>query len=258
MDIQIAARTDASQWEMKSVVGSTLWNASASVGTMTIPAVFLASRVSQMPGPGGGRRGGGSMIFIQLAPHTSVAGKIADLELSYRAPGSAERITQTITLDYMRDPMETLEEPYLSYPEMGERYAMYNMFLGFRLATEYAQSNYGCAAAVLRTLRQTAQTWGEKYAGDDDIAADLVLGDKFLAHLAAKGAPQVELASCPNADDPYPDNDNPLPEPPGNPPPPHVHACAAANGTSNGWLVIVGAAILVVRRRRRVSAAASR
>jgi Ca-activated chloride channel homolog len=254
LDIKIEARTDVSKWEMKSVVGSTLWTAGPSLGKMDVPAVFLASRISQMPGPGGGRRGGGSMIFIQLVPHTSVAGKIADLTLSYRVPNSVERITQTITLDYMRDPMEMLEEPYLSYPEMGERYAMYNMFLGLHLATDYAQNNYHCSAAVLRTLKQTAQTWGEKYAGDDDIAADLVLVDKFIANLRAKGANEsTELASCPKADDPYPGNENPNPDQPGNPPPQHVHGCAAGGGSSS-WLVILGVALLVVRRRRMLRA----
>ena len=137
LDIEISARTDASRWEMRSVVGSTLWSAGPAVGTMNVPAVFLASRTTQDPNPTtGGRRGGGSMIFIQLLPHTNVTGKVADLTLSYRAPDSAERITQTLTLDYGRDPQEALDEPYLSYPEMGERYAMYNMVLGFRLATE--------------------------------------------------------------------------------------------------------------------------
>ena len=251
LDIKIEARTDVSKWEMKSVVGSTLWTAGPSVGKMDIPAVFLASRVSQMPGPGGGRRGGGSMIFIQLVPHTSVAGKIADLTLSYRAPNQTERITQTITLDYMRDPTEMLDEPYLSYPEMGERYAMYNMFLGFRLATDYAERDYNCSAAVLRQLQTTAQTWGEKYVGDDDIAADLVLVNKFLTNLGTKGANSAtELASCPNAGNPYPENpNNPHPEDPNNQPQ-HVHACAAGGGSS-GWLMILGVALLVVRRRRR-------
>ena len=248
LDIKIEARTDSSKWEMKSVVGSTLWTAGPSLGKMDVPAVFLASRVSQQPGPGGGRRGGGSMIFIQLVPHTSVAGKVADLTLSYRPPNSTERITQTLTLDYMRDPQEMLETPYLSYPEMGERYAMYNMFLGFRLATDYAQTNYNCAAATLAQLRRTAQTWGEKYVGDDDIAADLVLVDKFLTNLRVKGANDTtELATCANAGNPYPENPNPpYPNDTSN----HVHGCSAGGGAS-GWLFVLGLALLVVVRRRR-------
>lgn len=251
LDIKIEARTDSSKWEMKSVVGSTLWTAGPSLGKMDVPAVFLASRVTQEPGPGGGRRGGGSMIFIQLVPHTNVAGKVADLTLSYRPPNSTERITQTLTLDYMRDPQEMLETPYLSYPEMSERYAMYNMFLGFRMATDFAVSNYNCSAAVLKTLRQTAATWGEKYASDDDIAADLVLVDKFLTNLRTKGAnDSTQLSSCPNADNPYPNNPD-YPDYPDNPnQPQHVHGCSAG-GSSASWLALLGIGLFVTIRRRR-------
>ncbi len=253
LDIHIEARTNSADWEMRSVVGSTLWTAGPSLGKMDVPAVFLASRVDQNPDPmTGGRRGGGSMIFIQLVPHTNVAGKVADLVLSYRAPNSTERITQTLTLDYSRDPQEILETPYLSYPEMAERYAMYNMYLGFRLATDYAAYNYNCAAAVLSALRRTAATWGEQYSSDQDIAADLVLVDKFLTNLRAKGATSdTSLASCPLGGNPYPTNPYPdggsdYPNNPG-----YAEPACSATHASAGWLVILGAMLVVVRRRRR-------
>jgi Ca-activated chloride channel family protein len=252
LDIKIEAKTDASKWEMKSVVGSTLWSAGPSLGKMDVPAVFLASRTMQDPNPTGGRRGGGSMIFIQLVPHTNVAGKIADLTLSYRLPNQTERISQSITLDYMRDPQEILEEPYLSYPEMSERYAMYNMFLGFRMATDYAQYDYSCSASVLAQLRRTAATWGEKYASDDDIALDLQLVDKFLANLRTKGAVDTkEIASCPNAGNPYPENPD-YPDYPNDTQQPsyNTRACAAG-GANAGWLAVLGVLFVVVRRRRR-------
>nr|MDQ3367357.1 VWA domain-containing protein [Myxococcota bacterium] len=245
MDIRIEVATPPT-WEMKSVVGSKLWQAGPSQGRMEIPAVFLASRVTQGPDPmTGGRRGGGSMIFIQLAPHTSSAGKVADLTLSYRAPNSTERITQRLTLDYDRDPNEALETPYLSYPSMSERYAMYNMYLGFRLATEYAVTSHGCAAAVLSAIRANASSWGERYTSDDDIAADLILLDRFLANLHARGAiTDVPLASCPNVGQPYPPNpDYGYDHDHG-----HGHAgCSttgAAGGAGGGALLLLGAVLL--------------
>jgi hypothetical protein len=187
---------------MKSVVGSTLWSAGPSLGKMDVPAVFLASRVSQQPGPGGGRRGGGSMIFIQLVPHTNVAGKVADLTLSYRPPNSTERITQTLTLDYMRNPQVMLETPYLSYPEMSERYAMYNVFLGLRYATK--QANFNCASAALQETRAAALAWNAKHE-DPDISADVSLIDMYITNLRTHGATDdTTLASC-NMD--YPDDD---------------------------------------------------
>ncbi|MBA3821074.1 MAG: VWA domain-containing protein [Deltaproteobacteria bacterium] len=256
MDIRIEVATPPT-WEMKSVIGSKLWQAGPRQGRMEIPAVFLASRVTQGPDPmTGGRRGGGSMIFIQLAPHTSSAGKVADLTLSYRAPNSTERITQTLTLDYDRDPNEALETPYLSYPSMSERYAMYNMYLGFRLATEYAVSNYHCAAAVLSAIRTNAASWGERYTSDDDIAADLLLLDRFLENLRSRGAiTDVSLASCPNAGQPYPENPD-YPDYPdyddnydGHG---HDHAGCSAAGAAGGagGFLLLGAVLLGLRRRR--------
>src|SRR5207302_4262286 len=80
-------------WDFGEVVGSTLWQASTRAGTMDIPAVFVASRTSVGPDPGtGGRRGGGSMLFIALHPNAmnDSAGKVADLTLTYRLPGSGQ------------------------------------------------------------------------------------------------------------------------------------------------------------------------
>jgi MYXO-CTERM domain-containing protein len=188
------------------------------------------------------------MIFIQLEPHTSSAGRVADLTLSYRVPNSTERITETVTLDYDRDPSEMLENPYLSYPAMSERYAMYNMFLGFRLATDYAVSDWSCAAATLSAVRTNAATWGERYTADEDIAADLVLLDKFLANLRAAGTfSEGTLDRCSGAGNPYPDNP-PWPE---TEPQWENNAHCSTSNANAGWLVLLGVVLLVLRRRRR-------
>src|SRR6187402_1339698 len=87
LELQLDA-TAAAGWEMRGAVGSSLWVASTRSGSMTIPAVFLASRTSQTPDPSGGRRGGGSMIFIDLVATGTSPGRVADLRLSYRVPGT--------------------------------------------------------------------------------------------------------------------------------------------------------------------------
>ncbi len=53
---------------------------------MHIPAAFLASRTGVAPDPGtGGRRGGGSMLFIHIDPTgVNPAARVADLTLTYR------------------------------------------------------------------------------------------------------------------------------------------------------------------------------
>lgn len=242
--------TAATGWELRRAVGSSLWQSSTRTGSMAIPAVFLASRTSQAPDPSGGRRGGGSMIFIELASVGASPGRVADLRLTYRLPGTAERITETATLDYTRDPSETPADPHLSYAEMAERYAMYNMFLGLRAATEYAVSNHGCAAAALSATRARGQAWLAEHEADQDLAADLVLADQFLANLAERGASADRgLAGCPSVGpEPWPgDGDEVYDD--------HYHGgfmCSSAGGgASAGWLTVAAAAILAGRRRRR-------
>ncbi len=246
LDIKIEANA-GSGWTFSEVVGSRLWSAQPTKGSMAIPAVFLASRTSQVPGEG--RRGGGSMIFVHLEATQNATTKIADLTLSYRAPGSTERITQNITLDYAGDPLESPEDPHLSGAEMAERYGMYNIFLGLRLAT--MSGDVTCAAAALQSTQRAAIAWNESHE-DPDVAADLALIEQYLTNLRAHGAREVTastLASCPKADEPYyPDYDygDDYYEDG------HSHGmyCSAGGKASSGWLVLLGAVLFAVRRRR--------
>lgn len=238
LDVQIKA-TAGSGWTFGEVIGSSMWTSTPSSGTVAIPAVFVASRTSQGPDPG--RRGGGSMLFVHLEPTGSNAdGKVADLELTYRLPGSSEILTQRITLAYPNDPSETPSETYLSAPEMAERFAMYNTFLGLRFATR--AYNYDCAAAALQSTRANAVTWNTTHE-DPDITADLELIDLYLANLRASGATgDSALATC-GAENPYGDDvyDGGLD---------HHYACSAG-GNPRGLVVIALAGVFAVRRRRR-------
>jgi len=234
LDVHIDATTGAG-WTMGETIGSTLW----SNGSMRIPAVFVASRTSQ--GSEGGRRGGGSMLFVHLTPTgNNIDGKVADIKLTYRLPGSSEVLTQDVTLAYPNDPSETPEQPYLSAPEMSERYAMYNMFLGLRFATRsYSPS---CAAAALGATRANAVAWQASHE-DPDIAADITLIDRYLENLGATG--EQALDQC-GADDPYTNDGYYYGGGYGD----DMVACSAG-GNPRGLLPIAVAALLGLRRRRR-------
>ena len=234
VDVHVSAASGAG-WTMGETIGSTLW----SNGEMRIPAVFVASRTSQ--GSEGGRRGGGSMLFIHLTPTgNNIDGKVADIKLTYRLPGSSEVLTQDVTLAYPNDPSETPETPYLSAPEMSERYAMYNVFLGLRLATRsYSPS---CAAAALRTTRANAVAWQVGH-DDPDITADIALIDRYLENLGATG--EQALDQC-RAADPYGDDGYYYGGGYGD----DMAACSAG-GNPRGLLPIAVAAVLGLRRRRR-------
>lgn len=243
LDIQIEALAGRG-WTLGEVVGSRIWVSDPQRGSMAIPAAFAASRTSQEPGEG--RRGGGSMIFIHLEPTADADTKIAELRLSYRAPGSTETITQSVSLDYAADPLETPDDPYLSGAEMAERFAMYNLFLGFRAATNTYDGS--CAAAALLATRSNAAAWAERHA-DPDIAADLVLLDQFVANLRAHGATsERDLGTCPSAEDPYSNDDYYGDDYYGHS---HGPGCASVSKGGTGWLFILGATMFVAVRRRR-------
>jgi MYXO-CTERM domain-containing protein len=234
-------------YDFGEVVGSTLWNSSTRAGTMDIPAVFVASRTSVGPDPGtGGRRGGGSMLFIALHPNAmnDSAGKVADLTLTYRLPGSGQVITQQVTLAYPNNPTETPDPPYLSMPEMAVRYAIYNMYLGFRAAT---QAQAYDATSILTTVKAAAVAWNQTHE-DPDIAADIALIDQYVANLAAVGYGGGSDYGTPG-DDTYGDHG------------PNYYGSdqenvgceQAGRGPIGGALGVVGAVLLAVRRRRRRS-----
>jgi Ca-activated chloride channel family protein len=234
------------------VIGSTLWQASTRGGSMHIPAAFVASRTGPAPDPGtGGRRGGGSMLFIHLDPTAmNFDGKVADLTLNYKLPGSGQVITQTVTLNYNNE----TGDPYLSQPEMAPRYAMYNMFLGFRAAV--TDTNYNCATVALRATRTAAAAWNVTHE-DPDIAADLTLIDKYLANLKTHGATAGETTTfdtCHNYGNGYGGNDG-GDYYGGNDYHDGGYACSST-GRAPGAAFVIGLACLVaVRRRRRPPAA---
>ncbi|HEY1551728.1 MAG TPA: VWA domain-containing protein [Kofleriaceae bacterium] len=243
-------------WQFGEVVGSTLWAGTTQLGSMHIPAAFVASRTGVAPAPGtGGRRGGGSMLFIALTPtgDNPSDGKVADLTLTYTMPGASAPTTQQVTLAYPNDPSETPDPPYLSAPEMAPRFAMYNMFLGLRSATQLAPGTPTCAAVALQSTQAAATAWNQTQE-NPDIAADLTLVSEFLANLSAIGADvsgQYNASTCAYGGY-YPGDDGP-PGPVDYPGDSQETGfmCNAASAPMFAFTPIALAALAALRRRRR-------
>jgi len=250
LDIQIDAKPGPG-YQFVGAVGSQLWETAPTRGAMQIPAVFASSRTTQSGEQG--RRGGGSMIFIQMNPVAGNTGRVADFTLAFRAPDSAERISQVISLDYAGDPAETPDQPYLSSPEMSERFAMYNMFLGIRAAT--VAPTPSCAAAALQATRAAGTAWNRDHE-DPDLAADLVLVDQYLANLRAFGGVDdtATVATCQTQTTP-PVLEIPVDPPVPAPPPPDRRAnllsCSTGGATGGLPIALAALAALGARRRRR-------
>lgn len=187
------------------IFGTSLWESNGESGSMSIPAVFLSSRVSETPGEEG-RRGGGSSLFIEMNPQEiNFEGEtLATLTLSYHLPGSAEQIVQEVVVDNpFRD--EAPKAGYVSHESMLKGYAMYNVFLGLSQATAEAEYDYSCAVATLDTLATKTRNWNE-VSPDEDIAADLVLIDSFRQNLVAVGGDPSYCGQGFSGDDVYYDD----------------------------------------------------
>ncbi len=238
------------------VIGSTLWTASPTHGSMHVPAVFVASRTTATDPTGmGNRRGGGSMLFVALTNTGAVDadGSVGTVKLTYKLPGGAAPVTQTVTLAYpSADPNATPVDPYLSAPEIAKRYAMYNMFLGLRAATEATDVN--CMSSILYNVETSAKAWNAPHE-DTDIIDDDSLVDLFLANLRAVGASADQTtatARCAGVGGQPVDSDGGLgygSDTYGSESP--SYGCYDAGAGSATTLLGIGLAVLVTTRRRR-------
>ena len=235
------------RWQLGEVVGTRYWEGSTGRGGVVMPAVFVASRTSDQPGEYG-RRGAGGALFVSLLPVSGspwrVGGRVADVLLSYRLPGSSEILTQRVAV--ASEASSASDDPWLSAESMREHYAMYSMYLGLREATRQAAWSYSCAAAALDRLDRRAATWNQE-ASDEDIEADRALIARFRGNLAALGATPVAgdyPATCPAQpplDGYYPDDTEY-----------HLTYCSAAGGGGGGsGLLALGVLIAFAQLRRR-------
>ncbi len=241
IEIQLTAGTS---YSLGAVTGTSLWTGSPQIGTIAIPAAFVANRTTQSD-PNQDRRGGGSMIFVDVTPNdpTQSPGVVADFAMQFTpnsAPGT--KVAETSELAYP----STTDDPYLSTPEMAPRYAMYNIFLGLQAATN--MNSPDCATAALLATQTNAQSWNLTHE-DPDVSADLELISEYLANLEAVGSTATTAANLPDciannpsatgsgSDGYYDDH--------------YAGSCSAGRNGGGTGLVIAIAGLLASRRRRR-------
>jgi Ca-activated chloride channel family protein len=178
----------ANSYRLGEVVGTRLWETDGGeTGGISVPALFLSSRVDAEPEENG-RRGGGSSLYIAMerVPGAVVGETLATVRASYRLPGSDERISQEIeVVNAVGD--ELPETGYVSHVEMLKAYAVYNFYLGLREACVQAEWDYNQSLQIVRTLQASATEWNTRVP-DADISDDMALLAQFESNLVAQGA----------------------------------------------------------------------
>ncbi len=249
--------TPSAAYQLGEVVGTKLWKSEGSLGRVHVPAVFVASRTSASPDPNGGRRGGGSTLFVRLDPTSpgvsAGTDDVATIRLSYRLPGTTEEIEQTFTVTNPNLPGVTPEETWVSHQAMLKNYAVYNVFLGLRQATRQAETSHNCALGTLDDLRTATAAWNATRE-DPDLVADLALIDQFRANLEAAGAVPAATDAygvCDGSDvDDWDDDDYGDDYDDGG----VRYACSAGGGAgaaSTGGVLLFAIALALRPRRRR-------
>ncbi|MEO7092266.1 MAG: VWA domain-containing protein, partial [Polyangiales bacterium] len=178
---------------VKEVFGTNLWSGLPGGGKVHVPSVFLVSRTSTAPGPGGGRRGGGSAIIAQLAigpdaPTTSPY-DLATLKLRYRVPGATTYEEQTVPVTHEGAVGIAPDGGFYTNKTIEKNTLILDFFVAFRDATKLAQTDRTAALKVLTDFRAKMgariATWT-----DEDLVDDLKIVDQYVALLKTlTGAP---------------------------------------------------------------------
>lgn len=189
LDLDIEVRAGPS-YKLGEVVGATGWTVEESAGKIHIPAVFLASRTGEGVGGGentGGRRGGGSAIFIPMIPTqatTEVESRVGEIRMKYRRVDTGEVFEQSVNAVSPFPAGIAGEDVFLTHEAMAKSYALYNMYLGLREATRLARCHLDCSGWLLERLREAALHWNAQ-RNDEDIDADVALTTAFLDNVKA-------------------------------------------------------------------------
>jgi Ca-activated chloride channel family protein len=184
--------TELPGYSLKTVHGTSLWQPVTGGGKVDVPSVFLVSRTSSMPGPNGGRRGGGSAIIAELAhaigapdPGPEPVGK---LTLKYRIPGHTEFETQETQVTYVPPAGGPAPEvpDFYSDKAVEKNTLILNFFFAFRDATSYAPTDPKRALDLLTGFQSRIQP---RLAGwtDEDLQDDLKLLQRFIDVLKGAG-----------------------------------------------------------------------
>jgi Ca-activated chloride channel family protein len=180
-------------YSLKAVHGTSLWQPVMGGGKVNVPSVFLVSRTSTMPGPNGGRRGGGSAIMAELAHALGAAAPgpepVGKLTLKYRLPGQRDFETQETQVNYV-GPTSTLPAPevpdFYSDKAVEKNTLILNFFFAFRDAASFAPTEPKRALDLLTAFQSRVQPRLVEWS-DEDLQDDLKVLQRFIDVLKGAG-----------------------------------------------------------------------
>jgi Ca-activated chloride channel family protein len=150
--------TTGEHYELRRAHGSSFWKDTSAGGTLEVPSVFLAHRESDEDvTDAGGRRGGGSALMIELAPAAEEIdgvddAVVANVEVSFREPGTNELVTDAIELHFPGAPWATPARGFFDSPDLSiiqKSFVMLNIYVAFEETSRLFYGNQGAEALEL-------------------------------------------------------------------------------------------------------------
>ena len=175
-------------YEVQRISGSKRMTAEDGDAKMEVPSVFFAHRLAHddvHEGPDGvGRRGGGSLLLLEMMPTTwdgAVPGEsdVAEVVLTYREPGTDATVEDRVLVHYPHAPGEMLEHGFFEGPIVTKSFVVMNLYFGIETASLLF---WGGEAREARDLLEQVIAAAADYEdsandgeGDVDIQLDIAL-----------------------------------------------------------------------------------
>lgn len=169
-------------------------------GSLEMPSVFLAHRVSHSDvTPGGGRRGGGSALLLEFMPRDDApagleSSHVGTVHLRFREPGSNETIEQTVEVQLPFGADALPRQGFFDNAIVTKSFVMLNIFVAMQMAADLFHLDHTVRTAE-RTLQRVMNAVRDYNAelndgqGDVDMQYDLELLQLFVDTLVRNGAP---------------------------------------------------------------------
>ncbi len=212
-DLRLELR-EGSRYQFGAARGSRMWAPNADGGSLAIPSVFLAHRESHSDvEPGGGRRGGGSALLVELMPRDIgddgsgiESADVATIDMEFREPGTNRIVTETVTVNYPAPPWVLLRRGHFDEDDpaiVQKSFVMLNIFVGIEAACGLFHDNPRSDAGLvaLRQLTAAVEDYNDE-VGDVDIDFDLELLRQLESVLLANGVPDPDWVDI--DEDPWP------------------------------------------------------
>lgn len=182
---------------------------------LELPSVFFAHRKAHddvHEGPDGvGRRGGGSLLLLEMMPTTwdgeaPVVSDVAEVNLTFREPGSNETKHESLLVHYPHAPGEMLETGFFDGPIVTKSFVVMNMYFAIETACLLFHGGEAREARDLLAQVIAAAADYEDSAnggeGDVDIELDIVLLQDLIDVIEDRGGLNVPPPAPP--ENPWP------------------------------------------------------